>query len=121
MEVKNVIALIIGALVLIGIIICLIVNQREKVIEWLKYAVTKSEKLLGEKTGQLKLRQVYDWYVAKFPIIAAVVPFDVFSDWVDVALETMNWWLCNNEQVVNYVRGEIDEGDTEEQPESLQW
>lgn len=119
MNIQQIIALIIGALALIGIIIYLLVNQREKVIEWLKYAVTEAEKQLGEKTGQLKLRQVYDWYVAKFPIIAAVVPFTVFSDWVDIALQTMNWWLCNNEQVVNYVRGEIDEGDTEEQSESL--
>lgn len=121
MEIKNVIALIIGAIVLIGIIIYLLINQREKVIEWLKGAVVRAEKLLGEKTGQLKLRQVYDWYVEKFPILAAVVPFTVFSDWVDIALETMNYWLSKNKQVVNYVRGEIDEGDTEEQSESLQW
>ena len=119
MNIQQIIALIIGAFALIGIIIYLLVNQREKVIEWLKGAVVRAEKLLGEKTGQLKLRQVYDWYVDKFPIIAAFLPFEVFADWVDVALDAMNTWVCNNKQIEMYVRGEIDEGNTEAQPESL--
>jgi hypothetical protein len=103
MNTADIIALAIGGVIGIIIIIYLIVNQRKKVIEWLKFAVTEAEKLLGEKTGQLKLRQVYDWFVQKFPFVAAVVPFRIFSGWVDVALETMRKWLEDNKQVLNYV------------------
>lgn len=103
MQITDIIALAIGGVIGIIIIIYLIINQRKKVIEWLKFAVTEAEKQLGEKTGQLKLRQVYDWFVAKFPFVAVVVPFRIFSDWVDVALETMRKWLEDNKQVLNYV------------------
>ena len=105
MNTADIVALAIGGVIGIIIIIYLIVNQRKKVIEWLKFAVTEAEKLLGEKTGQLKLRQVYDWFVQKFPFVAAVVPFKIFSGWVDVALETMRKWLEDNQSVANYVEG----------------
>jgi hypothetical protein len=103
MQITDIIALSIGVVIGVIIIIYLIINQRHKVIEWLKFAVTEAEKMLGEKTGQLKLRQVYDWFVQKFPFVAAVVPFRIFSGWVDVALETMRKWLEDNKQVLNYV------------------
>jgi hypothetical protein len=103
MQLSDIIALSIGVVIGVIIIIYLIINQRHKVIEWLKFAVTEAEKMLGEKTGQLKLRQVYDWFVQKFPFVAAVVPFRIFSGWVDVALETMRKWLEDNKQVLNYV------------------
>ena len=105
MQVSDIIALAIGGVIGVIVIVYLIVNQKKKVIEWLKYAVTEAEKLLGEKTGQLKLRQVYDWFVEKFPVVAAFLPFRVFSSWVDVALETMRKWLEDNQSVANYVEG----------------
>lgn len=121
MEVKNIIALIIGAIILIVTAVYLITNQRTKVIEWLKGAVTQAEKQLGEKTGQLKLRTVYGWFIKQFPFIAAILPFSVFSAWVDIALKTLNEWLDKNKQVNEYVKGtEADnEGIHTEQPESL--
>ena len=105
MEIKDIIALSVGAVILLIIAIYLIVNQRNKILEWLKYAVTEAEKILGEKTGQLKLRLVYDWFVQKFPACAAILPFKVFSSWVDVALETLRKWLNEdkNQQIINYV------------------
>ena len=105
MQISDIIALIIGGVIGITVIVYLLVNQKRMVIEWLKYAVTEAEKLLGEKTGQLKLRQVYDWFVEKFPVVAAFLPFRVFSSWVDVALETMRKWLEDNQSVANYVEG----------------
>ena len=71
----------------------LVCNQKTRVIEWLKIAVTEAEKLLGGGMGQLKLRKVYDWFVEKFPFLAAIIPFKVFSAWVDIALATMENWL----------------------------
>lgn len=95
MQTNDIIALAVGGVILLGVIIYMIVNQRSKIIEWLKYAVAEAEKLLGSGTGQLKLRQVYDWFCDKFPVIAAVLPFGVFSAWVDIALETLDKWLDN--------------------------
>lgn len=43
--------------------------QIDKVKEWLLWAVTEAEKELGSGTGQLKLRQVYDLFVQRFPVI----------------------------------------------------
>lgn len=105
MQVSDIIALSVGCVTGIIVIVYLIVNQKKKVIEWLKFAVTEAEKLLGEKTGQLKLRQVYDWFVEKFPVVAAFLPFRFFSAWVDIALETMRKWLEDNQSVANYVEG----------------
>lgn len=105
MELKDIIAFAVGGVILIGVIIYLVVCQKEKVKEWLKWAVAEAEKLLGTGTGQLKLRQVYDWFVEKFPVIAAVVPFRVFSAWVDTALDTMREWLDKNKNVAGYIGG----------------
>lgn len=47
-------------------------KQLNKVREWLLYAVTKAEKELGGGTGQIKLRYVYDMFVARFKSNAKV-------------------------------------------------
>ena len=104
MELKEVIIFLIGAIFFIGAVIYLALNQKEKVAEWLKYAVTEAEKYLGGGTGQLKLRQVYDWFTERFPIIAAILPFRVFSAWVDVALETLEKWN-ENKKIEEYIKG----------------
>lgn len=106
MHLNEVIAAIIGGIIGIITIIFLIINQKKKIIEWLKYAVSEAEKQLGGGTGQLKLRLVYDWFCAKFPFAAAVLPFAVFSAWVDVALDTFRRWLEDNQNVKNYVGGD---------------
>lgn len=70
--------------------------------EWLKLAVVEAEKALGAKTGQLKLRYVYDLAIKQFPFIVQFVPFEVFSGWVDEALEWMNKQLQNNDKIKEY-------------------
>lgn len=106
MDLKTIIALSVGAVILLIVTAYIVTNQKNKVIEWLKYAVAEAEKLLGSKTGQLKLRQVYDWFCAKFPVAAAVLPFRVFSAWVDTALDTMKEWLERNKSIAAYIGGE---------------
>ena len=103
MAIRDIIALTIGALILIAVIVYMVTQQRTKCLEWLKYAVSEAERLLGEKTGQLKLRFVYDWFCEKFSVIAAIVPFKVFSAWVDVALETMRHWLEVGNPIGDYI------------------
>ena len=70
-----------------------------KVKEWLKWAVCFAEQELGSGTGQLKLRMVYDMFVEKFPFIASILPFSIFSKWVDLALEWMREQLEKNENI----------------------
>ena len=80
--------------------------QLAKVREWLLWAVTEAEKELGGGTGKLKLRQVYDLFVTRFPWLARIVPFDLFSSLVDDALEDMREMLKTNQAVKVLVNGE---------------
>lgn len=80
--------------------------QLDKVREWLLWAVTEAEKELGGGTGKLKLRQVYDLFVTRFPWLAKVVSFELFSDMVDDALDEMREMLKNNRAVQQLVTGE---------------
>lgn len=80
--------------------------QLSKVREWLLWAVTEAEKDLGGGTGQLKLRQVYDLFVTRFPWLAKLVSFELFSDLVDDALEDMREMLDTNQAVKAFVEGE---------------
>ena len=82
--------------IIIGIISFCKLSKEQKISnikEWLKYAVIEAEKALGSGTGQLKLHMVYDMAVKQFPWIVQLVPFDVFSLWVDEALEWMRLQL----------------------------
>ncbi|MBM6830029.1 hypothetical protein H9X85_10700 [Anaerotignum lactatifermentans] len=106
---------IVTAIVMIAMAIIITVNffnlpakeQTEKVKEWLLYAVTEAEKQLGGGTGQLKLRQVYDLFVQRFPAVALAVSFETFSLWVDEALEQMRNMLAQNEQAAAYVESGV--------------
>ena len=80
-------------------------SQVAKIKEWLLFAVTKAEQELGEKTGQLKLRTVYDLFVSKLPTTAKLVSFETFSGWVDEALVEMKKMLENNKQIETIVKG----------------
>jgi len=99
--------------VLVVIIACIInwmklpTDQKiEDVKEWLKWAVTESEKKLHSGTGQLKLRMVYDMFIVKFPELQKYVSFDMFEVWVDDSLNWLNKQLESNQAVKDYVYGE---------------
>lgn len=78
-------------------------RMRGNVKEWLLWAVTQEEQYLGSGTGALKLRYVYDLAVEAFPPIKYLVPFAVFSTWVDEALELMREQIKNNPHIKNFV------------------
>ena len=80
-------------------------DQIESVKEWLVYAVTEAEKQLGGKTGQLKLRLVYDMAIEKFKWLS-FISFSTFSDWVDEALVVMKDML-KNERIAELIIGEV--------------
>ena len=50
-------------------------KERKNMKNWLLYAVAAAEKALGSGTGELKLRQVYDAFLIKFPIISKLMSF----------------------------------------------
>ena len=83
-------------------------KKLSKVREWLLYAVTEAEKELGGGTGQIKLRYVYDMFLAKFPYLAKVVSFDSFSKLVDEALEKFRELLKSNKKITEYVKKDSD-------------
>lgn len=81
-------------------------EQIKALKEWLLYAVTLAEKDLGSGTGKLKLRQVYDMFLIRFPWLAKVIPFKQFSAYVDEALEQMKSMLASNTSVQTFVGNE---------------
>ena len=80
-------------------------EQVRNIKEWLLYAVTEAEIALGGKTGQLKLRMVYDMAIEKFEWLS-FVSFEVFGGWVDEALASMRDMLSKNDTINEIVKGD---------------
>lgn len=80
-------------------------EQIAKVKEWLVFACMEAEKELGGKTGQLKLRMVYDMFLEKFEWLAKVITFEKFSAMVDESLLKFKEMLKSNKAVKNIVEG----------------
>ena len=91
--------------VILAILVCAYGISMGKVKEWLKWAVMVAETELGSGTGQAKLHMVYDMFVEKFPAIASVLPFSIFSKWVDLALEWMRDQLEKNASIKAFIEG----------------
>mgnify|MGYP003299869854 CR=1 FL=1 len=70
---------------------------------WLVWAVSEAEATFGSKTGKLKLRYAYELAVERFPMIAKVIPFAVFSRMVDNALEIMRTMIENNVNIADAI------------------
>lgn len=79
-------------------------EQINDVKQWLLYAVTEAEKDLGSGTGKLKLRQVYDLFLQRFPIVSRMISFEQFGQYVDDALDEMKRILAGNRQINKYVQ-----------------
>lgn len=69
----------------------------------------KGRKELGGGTGQIKLRYVYDMFVARFAWLARVISFEAFSMMVDEALERMKKMLESNKAMQTLVSGKAGE------------
>lgn len=105
--------LIVITIAVISVIVGLVIKffklptneQIKKVKEWLIFACMEAEKELGEKTGQLKLRMVYDMFLSKFTWLAKVITFEKFSQYVDEALDKFKEMLSDNKAVQELVKG----------------
>lgn len=83
-----------------------ILMGRKNIKEWLLYAVSIAEKELGSGTGKLKLRQVYEAFIVAYPVISKIVPFEVFSGWVDEALDEMRKIIETNFDIKAFIEVE---------------
>lgn len=86
-------------------------EQIAKIKQWLLLAVTQAERELGGGTGQLKLRYVYDLFISRFSVAAKIVSFEIFSTWVDEALEDMREMLKANKAVQKFISGDNEESE----------
>lgn len=77
---------------------------RSNAKEWLLWAVTDAENFLGSGTGKLKLRYVYDKFCEKFPAVKYLLPFSVFSLWVDEALVLMRKEIEQNPNIAAFAQ-----------------
>ena len=86
------------SLLVIAVIVVayVIISGKKSIKEWLLYGVFMAESEWGSGTGKLKLRTVYDMFVTKYPIISKIIPFAVFSLWVDEVLKEMRKILEEN-------------------------
>ena len=121
--IDNWVVIVAAIAVLVGVVIAVVKfvksgreTQLSNLKEWLLFATVEAEKALGAGTGKLKLRAVYDMFVAKFSWLAKIISFERFSGLVDEALETMNNMLSNNVAVQHYVNG-VEEEPTDEDVE----
>ena len=102
------------AMILVGGAMLFIVNfckasqaqQIQMISEWLLLAVVQAEKELGGKTGEIKLRYVYDKFLQRFDKVAMLITFEQFSEMVDVALDRMRILLSSNVVLAHYVKGD---------------
>ncbi len=87
-----------AALVVIAVVMLIAavkVFGEQKVRNWLVWAVGKAEQEFGSGTGQLKLRSVYNQFIARFPKLSTFITFKRFAVLVDEALNILSDMLKN--------------------------
>ncbi len=95
---------VVGAVaILVAFGIYLYNANMETLKNWLVYAVTQAESYYGSSTGELKLLEVYDWFVERYSWLSVIISFDTFSNLVDTALEQMQELLDGNEAIATLV------------------
>lgn len=83
-------------------------DKKQALREWLKWAVLKAEKEYGGKTGQVKLREVWNQALQVFPWLVRCISFEQFSFLVDEALEWLDKQLVGNKAIIELVYGDVD-------------
>ncbi len=87
-----------AALTVVAVVMLIVavkVFGEQKVRNWLVWAVGKAEQEFGSGTGQLKLRSVYNQFIARFPKLSTFITFKRFAVLVDEALNILSDMLKN--------------------------
>lgn len=90
------------AFIIVALITAVKIFGEQKVKNWLVWAVSVAESELGSGTGQLKLRNVYNMFILRFPKLSMIITFARFSELVDDALEIMREML-KNDKIANII------------------
>lgn len=101
--------IVFGVVVVVALAACGIYVNGFK--NWLVWAVSEAEAMFGSNTGKLKLRYVYDMAIERFPIVAKIIPFNVFGKMVDSALDVMRDMIENNKNIADAIVDELFESD----------
>lgn len=88
-------------LVTVGLVSFLL--KKGNIQKLLVYICLEAERRFGSKTGQIKLRHVYDWFMGKFPFMSVLISFKQFSKMVDIALKEMEKSIKDNPAIAKYV------------------
>lgn len=96
---------LIAVVATVGLIKFFIFKDKESATKWLLYAVLEAEKEFGSKTGQIKLRYVYDWFIKTYPFLSKFISFKEFGEMVDTSLEDMRHLINTNTAIFDYVGG----------------
>lgn len=90
------------AFIIVALIAAVKIFGEQKVKNWLVWAVSVAESELGSGTGQLKLRNVYNMFILRFPKLSMIITFARFSELVDDALDIMKEML-KNDKIANII------------------
>ena len=80
---------------------------------WLVWAVSEAESVFGSNTGKLKLRYAYELAVERFPMVAKIIPFALFSKMVDDALDVMRDMIENNKDIADAIADKTNKDSVE--------
>lgn len=83
-------------------------TQLQNIKEWLLWAMIQAEQDLGDKTGEIKLRQTYDRFVMRFPFLSETISFTCFRHLVDEELDEMREIMRANENIKKTVEGKTN-------------
>ena len=72
---------------------------KDKIQQWLIWAVAQAEKELGSGTGQLKIKYVYDLFISKFPAVAIFIKYETFANMVEKALDEFKEMIDTNRRI----------------------
>lgn len=95
--------IVILLLVIVGLISFL--SKKANIQKLLTYICLEAERQWGSKTGTIKLRQVYDWFTSKYPIMSTIITFNQFSKMVDIGLVEMRDLISKNPNIAKYISG----------------
>ena len=95
--------IILIAAIAVAIIVTILALRFSSFRNWLVFAVSEAEKVLGGGTGKLKLRYAYNIAIKYFPTLTKMIPFSLFSAMVDKALETMRIMIDTNKAISNVI------------------
>ena len=82
-------------------------KQSNQVSQWMLWAVSEAESILGAGTGRLKFSFVYDSFVKAFPWVSRIMTVEMFSDLVNQSLDEMRKMIENNKAAADLILGEL--------------